>query len=1081
MSHVITSSPVTARTHVIGSSASGAASGNGICMATSPDDVPAYAELHCLSNFSFLRGASHPEELVMRAAELGYRALAITDECSLAGVVRAHVEIKKSDLNLKLIIGAEFQLSDGPRLVLLAMNKEGYGYLSELITRARRTADKGTYHLCCDDLRGGVHACIVLLLPSSKNDITQTRWLAQQFSERCWLAVELLRGPADHSRMHTQRTLAAELGIPLVASGDVHMHVRRRRALQDTLTAIRLGCTVAEAGTKLFPNGERHLRSRSHLARIYPAELLAEGVRIAEYCRFSLDELRYEYPHEITPAGETPRSHLRKLTEAGLRRRWPHGAPASIKEQIERELALIAELHYEPYFLTVQDIVAEANRRGILCQGRGSAANSAVCYCLGITAVNPERGALLFERFISKERNEPPDIDVDFEHERREEIIQYIYEKYGRERAALAATVICYRPKSALRDVGKALGLDADRLEQVSKSLARDGGHITPERVQEHGLDPNHPLIRRWLTLANELIGFPRHLSQHVGGFVISNGPLSRLVPIENAAMADRTVIQWEKDDLDAMGLLKVDVLALGMLSAIRRALDFVNRYDRDGPYTLATLPQDDPAVYEMLRRADAIGVFQVESRAQMAMLPRLKPKSYYDLVIEVALVRPGPIQGNMVHPYLRRRQGREPVTYPTPVTEDILKRTLGVPIFQEQAMQIAMRVAGFTGGEADQLRRAMAAWRRKGGLGPKQQHLRAGLLAAKCGEEFAERICKQVEGFGEYGFPESHAASFALLVYASAWLKCRHPAAFTAALLNSQPMGFYAPAQLVQDARRHGVEVRAMDVQHSDYECTLEFDRSHPPALRLGLLLVKGLSEEGARQLEAARRQAAFADLDDLVQRTGLPRRDLDALAAVGALATLAGHRHLARWHVLGARHQRDLVRHMSIDEARPLLRKPTEGEDLVADYAQLGLTLGRHPLALLRERLTQLRFRTSACLQTWPHKKAVRVAGLVTGRQRPGTATGVIFLTLEDEFGSINVVVWNALTSRQRDEVLSGRLLGVSGVVERAEGVLHKNAGRLEEHTVLLGRKKTRTQKKQKNKTVHYFFMFNHRDELR
>src|SRR3569833_1172097 len=503
MSHVITSSPVTARTHVIGSSASGAASGNGICMATSPDDVPAYAELHCLSNFSFLRGASHPEELVMRAAELGYRALAITDECSLAGVVRAHVEIKKSDLNLKLFIGAEVQLSDGPRLVLLAMNKEGYGYLSELITRARSTADKGTYHLCRADLRGGVHACIVLLLPSSKNDITQTRWLAQQFSERCWLAVALLRGPADHSRLHTQRTLAAELGIPLVASGDVHMHVRRRRALQDTLTAIRLGCTVAEAGTKLFPNGERHLRSRSHLARIYPAELLAEGVRIAEYCRFSLDELRYEYPHEITPAGETPRSHLRKLTEAGLRRRWPHGAPASIKEQIERELALIAELHYEPYFLTVQDIVAEANRRGILCQGRGSAATSAVCYCLGVAAVDPERGAL-------------------------------------------AATVICYRPKSALRDVGKALGLDADRREQVSKSLAWDGGHITPERVQEHGLDPNHPLIRRWLTLANELIGFPRHLSQHVGGFVISNGPLSRLVPIEIAAMADRTVIQWE-------------------------------------------------------------------------------------------------------------------------------------------------------------------------------------------------------------------------------------------------------------------------------------------------------------------------------------------------------------------------------------------------------------------------------------------------------------------------------------------------------------------------------------------------------
>src|SRR3569623_648870 len=1032
ISRAIISSPPTAPTAGIGCFANGAAAGNGCCMATSPDSAPAYAELHCLTNFSFLRGASHPEELVRRAGKEGYQALANTDECSLAGVVRAHVEAKKH--RIKIIIGAEFILLDGPRLVLLATIKAGYGNLSHLITRARRAADKGSYRLCCDDLREDIDDCLALLLPNAETDLVQTRWLARRFAGRCWLAVELLRGADDQRDLQARRALAAELSVPLVASGDVHIHARGRRALQDTLTAIRLGCTVAEAGVQLFQNGARHLRPRARLARSYPAELLAESVRIADLCQFSLDELRYEYPHEVVPPGETPSSYLRKLTETGIRVRWSQGIPDNnIRAQIERELALIAELRYEPFFLTVYDLVQEARRRNILCQGRGSAANSLVCYCLGITEVSPKENVLVFERFISKERNEPPDIDVDFEHERREEIIQYIYQKYGRERAALAATVICYRPKSALRDVGKALGLDVNQLDRLSKSLAwTDWEKIESDRMREQGYDPNNPLIERWLKLANQLVGFPRHLSQHVGGFVISNGPLSRLVPIENAAMAERTVIQWEKDDLDAMGLLKVDVLALGMLSAIRRALALINDYHGTA-FSFRTIPPEDPAVYQMLQRADAIGVFQVESRAQMAMLPRLKPVKYYDLVIEVALVRPGPIQGDMVHPYLRRRQGLERVTYPTPKMQDALERTLGVPIFQEQVMQIAMRIAGFSGGEADQLRRALAAWRRKGGLEP---------------------FHRQVQGFGKYGFPESHAASFALLVYISAWLKCHHHAAFTAALLNSQPMGFYAPAQLVQDAQRHGVDVRAVDVQFSAYDCTLEHGPTGAPALRLGLCIVKGLATPAAAQLDATRAAAPFACVDALVQRTNLSRRDLDALTAAGAFATLAGHRHLARWRVLGARREPDLVRAMPINEGRPLLRKPTEGEDLVADYAQLGLTLGRHPLALLRARLTRLRFRTSAALATLPHKKSVRVAGLVTGRQRPGTATGVIFITLEDEFGTVNVVVWSDLAERQRAEVLDGRLLGVNGVIEKAEGIIHLIATGLEDHSALLGR---------------------------
>jgi error-prone DNA polymerase len=823
---------------------------------------PAYAELHARSNFSFLTGASHPEELAGRAADLGYAALAVTDECSLAGVVRAHVAAKAR--GLPLIVGSEVALSDGPRLVLLATDRAGYGELSDLITRGRRREEKGKYRLTRDDLADGLPGCLALLLPEGPRvgeaDAAAARWLTDLLPGRAWIAVARPLLADDADRMDHARALGKIAGLPLVAAGDVRMHVRARRALADTLTAIRLGIPLTEAGTALLANGERHLRPRARLARLYPPELLAETVRIAERCTFSLDTLRYEYPEEIVPPGETPASHLRRLTEEGMARRWPEGVPAAVRAQVDRELALIAELTYEPYFLTVHDVVRFARGEGILCQGRGSAANSAVCYCLGITEVDPARMALLFERFISRERDEPPDIDVDFEHERREEVIQYIYQKYGRGRAALAATVITYRPRSAVRDVGKALGLSPAQVDRLAKSLAWwDGSRVDPARIREAGLDPDAPVTARLTILAAALLGFPRHLSQHVGGFVISRGPLARLVPIENAAMAERTVIQWDKDDLDALGLLKVDVLALGMLTAIRKALALLPGPD-GRPLTMADIPAEDPATYEMAGHADTVGVFQIESRAQMSMLPRLRPVTFYDLVIQVAIVRPGPIQGDMVHPYLRRRRGEEPVEYPGPEAESVLKRTLGVPIFQEQVIQLAMVAAGFSGGEADALRRAMAAWKRKGGLEPFERRLVDGMLARGYPAEYARRIFAQIKGFGEYGFPESHAASFALLAYVSAWLKRHHPAAFTCALLNSQPMGFYAPAQLVADARRHGVEVRPAAADASAWDCTLEPAADGGNALRLGLRMIKGLSRAGADRLVAARGEAAFA-----------------------------------------------------------------------------------------------------------------------------------------------------------------------------------------------------------------------------
>ena len=1028
-----------------------------------------YAELHCITNFTFLRGASHPEELVARAQELDYTALAITDECSLAGMVRAHVEAKK--WGFRILVGSEFNLDDGLRFVLLATDRSSYGCLAALITRGRRSAVKGRYRLTRADIADGVAGCLALWLPGRVPDIDEARWLATRFPSALWIAAERLLDADDAERCEKLIALAATTGLPITAAGDVHMHIRERRALQDTLTAIRLKTQVAQAGYALHSNGERHLRPLATLERVYPPAWLAETLVIAERCRFSLDELRYEYPEEIVPAGETPTSYLRRLTEAGFEKRFPaqatsEAARAKVRKLIEHELTLIAEQRYEAFFLTVYDIVEFARSNKILCQGRGSAANSAVCYCLGITAVDPSRMEMLFERFISRERNEPPDIDVDFEHQRREEVIQYLYKKYTRERAGLTATVICYRPRSALRDVGKALGLDLSQVDRLAKSMTWwDGRRVLKQRVEEEGFDARSPVMQQLFTLVNELLGFPRHLSQHTGGFVISRGSLSELVPVENAAMAERTVIEWDKDDLDALGLLKVDVLALGMLSAIRRALELISAR-RGKLFELTDVPSEDPNVYEMIGHGDTVGVFQIESRAQMAMLPRLKPTSYYDLVIEVAIVRPGPIQGGMVHPYLRRRQGLEPVSYPSEAVKTVLERTLGVPIFQEQVMQLAVVAAGFTPGESDQLRRSMAAWKRKGGLEPFERRLVEGMRERGYEEAFARQIYQQILGFGDYGFPESHSASFALLVYVSSWIKHYEPAAFTCALLNSQPMGFYSPSQLTQDLRRHGVTILPADATVSEWECTLEEMELRStqraggqPALRLGLCLVKGFPQASGDRLVAARRARAFNDVADLARRAKLNRHDLEALAAAGALASLSGHRCSALWDVAGIERMPPVLDEAPIDEASPVLAPPGEGDDIVADYAGLGLTLGRHPVALLRERLQRQRMFTAAELKALPHGRIARVTGLVTGRQRPGTASGVTFVTLEDETGMVNVIVWRDLAERQRKELLRSSLLTVYGTLEREGEVVHLIAGHLRDQTALLGNLVTRS----------------------
>jgi error-prone DNA polymerase len=844
--------------------------------------------------------------------------------------------------------------------------------------------------------------------------------------------------------------------------------------LADVLSAIRHNMPVSALGQSIGPNAEQHLRSRLRLSQLYPASLLEETLEVASQCDFSLDELRYEYPEEIVPPDHTPSSWLRYLTMEGIHSRYPKGLPEKVRAQIEHELTLIAELRYEAYFLTVADIVRFARSQGILCQGRGSAANSAVCYCLGITEVDPARMSVLFERFISRERNEPPDIDVDFEHQRREEVMQYIYAKYGRERAALTATVVSYRPKSAMRDVGKALGVDTQQLDELARNHAWwDGKVMRPERLAQRGFDIDSPVVQHWVQMTNTLMGFPRHLSQHTGGFVIARDKLTRLVPVENASMADRSVIQWDKDDLDALGLLKVDVLALGMLSAIRRSLDLIGQR-RGQPFAMQDVPAEDPETYAMISRADTVGVFQIESRAQMSMLPRLRPREFYDLVIEVAIVRPGPIQGGMVHPYLRRRQGLEPVEYPREEIKPALERTLGVPIFQEQVMQIAILAAGFTPGEADKLRRAMAAWKRKGGLEKFYMRLVDGMLERGYEREFAERIFKQIQGFGEYGFPESHAASFALLVYVSCWIKCHEPAAFLAAMLNSQPMGFYAPAQLVRDAREHGVIVRGVDVRISAWECTLEEAAPHPPrpqpAVRLGLNQVRSLSRTGAERLVAlqqahARGEApeAFASIEALARHAQLHQDDLRALAQANALQALAGHRANAHWEVAGSRPAHGLLAHSTFDEEPVLLAPPSEGQEIVADYDGLGIPMGRHPVALLRPQLARFGVLPASRLRRFPDGRLARASGVVTHRQRPETAKGTVFVTLEDETGSINIIIWPDLVETYRREVLTAQLMTVYGVwqCDQATGgqVMNLVARRIVDHSALLGQLSTRS----------------------
>ncbi|UOD49389.1 error-prone DNA polymerase [Orrella daihaiensis] len=1018
--------------------------------------LPDYAELCCQSELSFLQGASAPEALVQQAAAQGYQALAITDECSVAGVVRAWREAHNH--NLKIIIGSLFRVRHPKEpswaVVILAKSRQGYGSLCQAITTACARSSKGNYLFIPEDL-ANLQDCMAILLPPPASLLNALEAgvsaLNTHFKGSWWLGdTALLHANEAAVRQHVHE-LAIKHRVRRVAVGQVHMAKRSDKPLQDVMIAIRKQTPVHACGWDLAPNAEQHLRSRLRLTQLYDAQSLNETLIVARECEFDLGSLRYEYPTEIVPTGYTEQIYLREQTWIGAQARYPDGIPATVTKQLHHELDLIGELGYAAYFLTVYDMVRFARSRGILCQGRGSAANSAVCYCLGITEVDPQHGNTLFERFISRERNEPPDIDVDFEHQRREEVIQYLYQRYGHDRAALTAVQITYRPRSALRDVGKALGIDSHIIDRVAKSQAWWDG--TPNWsdsmiTNAPGLDQHK--IEQWIYLARALIGKPRHRSQHPGGFVLSRGPLSQLVPIEPATMINRYVVQWDKDDLDALGLLKVDVLALGMLTVIRRALSLTAKRRKQMVFQIQDIPRHDTATFEMISRADTVGVFQIESRAQMNMLPRLKPREFYDLVIEVAIVRPGPIQGGMVHPYLRRRQGMEPITYPSAAVKSVLERTLGVPIFQEQVMKLAMVAAGFSADQADSLRRAMAAWRRRGGLEKFQQQLIDGLMRNGYSPEFAQAVFKQIQGFGEYGFPESHAASFAWLAYVSAWLKCHEPESFLVALLNSQPMGFYSPSQLIQDAQRHAVKVLPVDVQTSEWECILEPCDSHRPAVRLGFNQIKHLSETAVKRIINARSTGLFSNVDDLARRAGLNPATLSLLANSGAFSSMTAHRRQALWQAAAARHDADLLSELSANQVvRSQLSLASEAQEMCLDFQSLGFTLGRHPLSLIRAELATQRYRVSDELLGCRHGQLVRACGIVTLRQRPHTARGVMFVTLEDEAGQINVIIQPHLIERERSVLLHAVLLGVIGTWQTDGHVHHLLAGRLMDET--------------------------------
>lgn len=1018
-----------------------------------------YAHLHTITNFTFQYGASHPAEYVHRAAELGYDAIAITDECSLCGIVKAFVAAQ--EINFKLIIGSRFTLSNGVRLIAIAPSKLAYAELSGFITLARMRSEKGSYEAHFDDLRFRLQHCLVIWIgltesaTQSRSDVADL--LKAAFKQRLWIGINHQLDGTESETFIRWLTMSRTKQIPLVACGEALMHVKDRKNLQDAITAIREGVPVTELGTRLQLNAEAYLKPMELLDQLYPLELLEESAVIADLCDFSMNELRYQYPKELVPEGITPLQHITNLVDEGKSARWPTGVPDSVEVILKKELGLIEELHYEYYFLTVHDIVRFARSQHILCQGRGSAANSIVCYCLFITEIAPGQINVLFERFISKERDEPPDIDVDFESERREEVIQYIYRQYGRERAALTATVACYRPKSAIRDIGKALGLELSLVDHLSKSLSYWDREMDLEKRSEAlGLKIDKWILKEFFSLVHTIQNFPRHLGQHTGGFVISHEKLSNIVPLENASMIDRTIVQWDKEDLEVMNLLKIDVLGLGMLTAIRKTLEYVSHYN-PAIAGLKDIPREDPVTYEMMCRADTVGVFQIESRAQMTMLPRLKPRNFYDLIVEIALVRPGPILGDMVHPYLRRREGKEAITYPSDAIKNVLERTLGVPIFQEQVMQLSMVAAGFTGGEADALRRAITNWGKNSKLLTFKDKFINGLLNNGYDKAFAEKTFEQVKGFGGYGFPESHSASFALISYASSWLKCHHPAAFLCGLLNSQPLGFYAPAQLINDARRHEITILPVDINKSEYDNTLECihqnNKDNCWAVRLGFREINGFDTDKAQLISDWRGQQPFISIQDLARRSELTPIDLQCLASADVFQKMSGNRHEARWEAAAIEPDSELLKPTISGAQQELLTlPPTIEKDVLDDFRSFGHSLRPHVMSLLR---TEKPFSgcTRKCdLPELRHTGFARVAGLVVSKQRPGTASGTMFMTIEDETGDVNIIIWARTQETFRKIIMTAKLVVITGTIEIAKDgaavpVIHVVAGRIED----------------------------------